>query len=346
MPSESSGLGRLKARLLKFWRTENPRIAVVRDVVVAAAIVGLLLAVIWIYSGQPLRQAPVVSVESGSMMHGPFASGSSSNPTEYGNPPFGRMGTIDPGDIVFVKRVRDPLDVEVAFGAGERGGYGGHGDVIVFMPNGEPGRTRVIHRAMLYVQAEPEGCQPGVNCRYIVPAFCNNPHLDEFAGRSDHGLQRYCDGSSEPLSLHLERDGLVLDTRDVPFPCADPAPTCAPFFSGFITKGDNNLAPDQQRQSGISPAVRIEWVIGKARGEIPWFGLIKLALYGNKSYNTATDPTQGANWKILAARAPWDIWLSLFIALAVLISIPMAIDVISTQLAKRRRKREGPPPEQ
>jgi signal peptidase I len=337
-------MGRFKERFLKFWHTDNPKMAVVRDVAVAAAIVGLLLAIIWIYSGQPLRQAPVVSVESGSMMHGPFGSGSSSSPTHYGNPSFGRIGTIDPGDIVFVKRVDGPEDVEVAFGAGGRGGYGGHGDVIVFMPNGEPGRTRVIHRAMLFVEAVPEGCQPGVDCTYRVPAFCDNPGLDEWAGRSNHGLGKYCEGSRDPLVLRLERDGLVLDIpAEAAFPCASGGMTCPAFHSGFITKGDNNLAPDQQRQSGISQAVRIEWVIGKARGEIPWFGLIKLALYGNKSYNTGTDPTQGSNWKILAASAPWDIWLSLFLALAILVSIPMGIDVVTTRLSKRKRG-QGPPP--
>lgn len=344
MVSETSGWRRLKGRFLKFWRTENPKMAVVRDIVVAAGIVGLLLAAIWIYSGQPLNQAPVVSVESGSMMHGPFGSGARGNPTDYDNPPFGRIGTIDPGDIVFVKQVDEPSDVEVAFDAGHRGGYGGHGDVIVFMPNGEGKRTRVIHRAMLWVEASTEGCQPGVDCEYIVPAFCNNPFLDEWAGRSTHGLEKYCEGSSEPLIMRLERDGLVLEITEG-FPCSNGSTTCSRFYSGFITKGDNNGAPDQQRMTGISGPVQIEWVIGKARGEIPWFGLIKLALYGNRSYNPATDPTAGANWKILAATAPWDIWLSLFLALGILISIPMMIDLVTRQVAKRRRKNQGPPPE-
>jgi signal peptidase len=325
--------------------------AVVRDVAVAGAIVGLLLAIIWIYSGQPLRQAPVVSVESGSMMHGPYASGSPANPTGWGRPPFGRIGTIDPGDIVFVKRIHGWQDVEPAFGTGSRSGYGGHGDVIVFMPNGDTGKTRVIHRAMLYVDVVNPGvdggCQPNVDCTYRVAAFCNNPQLAEWSHGSASDLEKYCTGSSQPLSFRLVRGGIVLDLpTDAPFPCG-PTGSCARFHPGFITKGDNNLGPDQGHNTAISPAVRLEWIIGKARGEIPWFGLIKLALYGNKSYNTSTDPTGGSNWKILAASAPWDIWLSLFLALGILISVPMLVDVVSGRMANNRKKEppaDRPPP--
>lgn len=336
-PHGPSRASRLKERFLKFWHTDNAKMAVLRDIAVAGGIVLILLAAIWIYAGQPLNQAPVVSVESGSMMHGPYLSGRLSNPTGWGKPGFGRIGTIDPGDIVFVKAVDSADDIESAFGAGRRGGYGGHGDVIVYQPNAEPQRTRIIHRAMLYVEAVPEGCTPNVDCVYRIPAVCNNPAFDEWNRGED--LEKYCSGSSDPIRLNLERDGLFLRTSDA-YPCAAGAP-CPRFYSSFITKGDNNDGIDQMQ--GISGPVRIEWIIGKARGEIPWFGLIKLALYGNRNYQEQTDPTRGSNWSLLAAKAPWDIWLCLFLSLAILVSIPMLIDFVSNLREKRRSQRPPAP---
>jgi len=44
--------------------------------------------------------------------------------------------------------------------------------------------------------------------------------------------------------------------------------------SGFITKGDNNNIIDQQ--GGISSLVEKDWVLGVARGELPWLGLISM----------------------------------------------------------------------
>lgn len=315
--------------------------AVLRDVLVAGAIVGVLLVAIWVYAGQPISQAPVVSVESGSMMHGPYTTGDSRHITQWNPPPFGRIGTIDPGDIVFVKRVRSVEQVEVAFGQGDRTGYGAPGDVIVFRPDGFTHKTRVIHRALLYVEADPEGCTPNVDCVYRIPAVCNNPGFDQWSGGQN--LDEYCTGSSRPITLHLQRDGLFLDLDN--FPCSPGAgAACSPAFSGFVTKGDNNLLADQA--STISRTVRLDWIIGKARGEIPWFGLIKLAIYENPTYNSNTDPTLGRNWKILGATAPWDIWMCLFLSLAVLIGTPMAIDYVSNARAKRRAPPEPPPPPQ
>lgn len=337
MPSEAPWYLRLRDGFLKLWRTENPRMAIVRDIGAAAVIVGLLLAVIWIYAGQPLSQAPVVSVESGSMMHGPFRGGKLSAVTTYPYPPFGRLGTIDPGDIVFVKHVGNADDVETAFDHGRRGGYGGHGDVIVFMPNGSNARTRVIHRAMLYVEAQPDGCMPQTDCTFVIPAACD-PEFSVWAGGADTG--KYCAGSPDLITLNLEREGLFLSLNQ--YPCW--GRTCERFYSSFITKGDNNDAADQDTHVQISQPVRLDWIIGKARGEIPWFGLIKLAIYGNPSYGDGgSDPTRGSNWQVLKATAPWDIWLSLFVALGLLISIPMVLDFVGNLRAKRRGPGETEP---
>ncbi len=332
-------------RTKQVWRTEDSRVAVARDVVVAAAVVGILLMSVWAYTGQAFpSQAPLVVVESGSMMHGPYRGGQIGDPTGWGNPAFGRVGTIDPGDLVLVKDVDSVDDLETAFGSGGRGGYGGHGDVIVFKPFGDADGTPIIHRLMLLIIAEPEGCTPQVDCTYRVPEACA-PEFAEYVRSIQGTIEALCAGTTQPITIHLERDGLELKMTG--YPCD----SCGPFFTSFLTRGDNNNHDDQRASEGgrcdascNSPPVRLEWVIGKARGEVPWFGMIKLMIYGNERYRPDTDPTRGDNWKVLAATAPWDIWLSLFIAVGVLVATPVTIDVIRNQVARRADKRDGRPP--
>lgn len=270
------------------------------------------------------------------MMHGPGLSGNSGTRTGWDDPPFARIGTIDPGDIVFVKDIDAAEDIEPAFGAGDRHGYGGAGDVLVYRPNGRGDVTAIIHRAMLYVEAVPEACEPQVDCVFRIPSTCDNPSFADWAEEPD--FEKYCLGSPDLITLHLRRDGLFLNLDR--FPC-NFVGGCPRFSSGFVTKGDNNLGDDQQ-SSGISRTVQVPWIIGKARGEVPWFGLIKLAIYGNPNYRTDTDPTEGANWKILRARAPWDIWTGLFLALGALVSVPVVVDAGGNFLARRRERPPGP----
>lgn len=330
---------RVRRALLRFWRTEDPRLAAVRDVSVAAGIVILLLGVVWGYTGQPFpKQMPLVVVESGSMMHGKCQLGLFENcfRPEFENAPFGRVGTIDPGDLVFVKRVRSLEEVEPAFGDGARGGYGGHGDVLVYKPGGSSQSTPIIHRAMLRVDVEPDPCRPNASptpCKYIIRAACS-PGFAAFT--NDTGWEKYCRGSSDPITLTLHRDGLTIQLTN--FPCPSGA-TCVGVSSGFVTKGDNNPGVDQP---GIAPGpVELDWIIGKARGEIPWFGLIKLALYGNDNYKCragqlCSDPNRAPQWTIFRATAPWDIWVSLFIAVTLLIVLPVGVDYAINKWRTRR----------
>lgn len=81
-----------------------------------------------------------------------------------------------------------------------------------------------------------------------------------------------------------------------------------PNESGFITKGDNNLDCDRHRP------VKPEWIIGVARGEIPWFGAIKLLF---------DDWTQGAHNTQFISQ---DCWVMLIVSIALIIIIPMGID--------------------
>ena len=102
---------------------------------------------------------------------------------------------------------------------------------------------------------------------------------------------------------------------------------------GFLTKGDHNAAVDSW--SGM--AVPVSRIVGKARGEIPWFGLIKLTLFPGATGccpNGWGDP-----------RAPANSWDSLAIALVVIVAGPFAADFgISKFLDWRKRKKEGEAP--
>lgn len=215
-----------------------------------AVVVGLLYGL----TGQGVPFAggtPVVVVTTGSMMH---CAGSFPEPgPQYGKDcpgtSWGRIGTIDPGDLVFVQKVRAAADVETA-AEGKAGTYGKSGDVLVYRPFGQP-RTPIIHRALFYLEMHADGT-------YSVPE----------------------------LGLGPVRD--LRDARIVALAGCDITDVAGQFRtqyghgradhgSGFVTRGDNNAAADPCGGLGIA---RFDWVLGRARGEVPWIGLANL-LYGD-----------------------------------------------------------------
>jgi signal peptidase len=90
---------------------------------------------------------------------------------------------------------------------------------------------------------------------------------------------------------------------------------------GYITLGDNNDVVDQI--PGRYLPVKQEWVVGKAIGELPWFGLIKLSI---------TDPP---------ADAPGNSWTYLFAVIIILVSIPFFLDFGWPYIKKRLIKKRG-----
>ncbi|MGA1822978.1 MAG: hypothetical protein ACMUIG_10680 [Thermoplasmatota archaeon] len=97
--------------------------------------------------------------------------------------------------------------------------------------------------------------------------------------------------------------------------------------SGFITKGDKNDGVDQtsnfagtDQPEWIEP-VEKDWVIGKSVGEVPWFGIIKLKLEGK------SDP-------------PNNSVRNLWIAIAVIIALPFAVDLLYNLVFKRKDDEE------
>jgi len=247
---------------------------ITRDIIVSIAIVGVILAILWGYTGQ-FPHSPMVVVTSGSMMHD--------------NAPFGRIGTIDPGDLVLVKKINGKDDI-ITRGPSyapttKHKTYGDYGDVIIYIPdrNGDgkadKDSTPIIHRAICWVEVNP-------NETYTVEEY----------------------GIYNESSINIPELGLS---------------NYKPPHSGFITKGDHNPSADQAVYGSlpaISTPVKPEWIIGKARGEIPWFGLIKLVFFGD---NIQGEP----GWvKIGKAAAPKDEWICLGISLIIIVGIPTAWD--------------------
>ena len=138
--------------MAKFSR-DNRWFPLLRDTIIALLIVGVLMSVVYAYSGSV---TPLVAVESGSM-------------TPH----------IDIGDVVFVKR---PADI-VTYQEGKVDNYqtfGNYGDVIVYKPNGDPTMTPIIHRAMYWVNAGdrlPNG-QKAAHAGYITKGD-NNVGYDQ-----------------------------------------------------------------------------------------------------------------------------------------------------------------------
>lgn len=283
------------------------------DLLIAGAVVGGLLLVLYVYTGV---WPPMVVVESGSMMH----------PNEEVG--FGRFGTIDPGDMVFVKRVAGPGEVRT-FGDASPNNYGSAGDVLIYYREGLrgcPECTPIIHRSMMYVQAEgvenvEVSARRQVTCDTSQAAYRYRWNGQDVATAPGDGIV------VPELGLGASGQGYK--------PC----------WSGFITKGDNRVTNPRSDQSlGIvrsGQPVQLTWIEGKAEGEIPWFGLIKLALGGTLNYPCPSppgDPSCATVWQVGNANAPSDLWLMLLVSIVLLVTLPLAFDYL---MARRRAAMEA-----
>jgi signal peptidase len=254
-----------------------------RDAGVAALLVALILLSMFAFTG---KWPPLVVVESNSMMHG--------------EDNLSNIGVIDTGDLVLVKRVDSTNDIETYVDGCVSGHktYGDYGDVIVYKRNGQDTQTPIIHRTIVYLEVNPDGVS------YTVEAL------------RDLSSDKWSVSGSEDTWDHLTS---TLTIRDVgyggAFVTIDIAQLSTPFKSGYITKGDHNSQIDQY--SGLSP-VQIEWVVGMARGEIPWFGLLKL-------WSTDT----------LGSPEPENSVRNLWISIAIIIIAPIVIDLVMTYKEKK-----------
>ena len=269
-----------------------------KDLLYAVLIVAGVLGVLTLYTHV---WPPMVVVESGSMMHADA------------DVSYGRIGTIDPGDMVLVKEVDGPEDVET-FAEGGDTRYGKPGDVVVYYANNNTGRTPIIHRAITYVTVEGSGNERTYRLVW-------------------NGQERVFDSR-----------GILIP--ELGFDAAHfPDGGYKPPRSGFITKGDNpvtNRLADQAM--GLSAIVEPSWIQGKARGELPWFGLIKLALSACPRIPCNQDGAP-AGWTIVGyATAPKDLWVMLAVALAAVIFVPIGYDMAKARWLAQRAPPASPPP--
>jgi len=299
----------LKAKapgLHRFLTRRDGRWPLVREG--AVAILVLVVAVTALYGltgqGTPLGGGyPVVVVTTGSMMHcDNYQAPGSDKGSGCVPDSWGRLGTIDPGDLVFVRAVDSADDVTTAAQHGDNH-YGKSGDVVVYRPAGQGGRTPIIHRALFWVQVNSDGT-------FTVPEFGldRSPTLDVPGARTFSGDRDGCDLTHAFEPQHTDWPGMAPEER-----------------SGFVTRGDNNPSADQC--SGIPPA-RLPWVIGKARGEVPWIGLVNL-LWGDIRGETSHFAESGGDSKTM-----------FFVTVAVVVAAPWVVEMALRRRRARKAKAE------
>lgn len=233
-----------------YWRARD---SLYFEPLVALAIVIVLIVALFAYTQ---NWPPMYVVESQSMQHGAAD----------------QLGLINAGDLVLAQKI--PFSSITPYVTGMRTGYstyGEYGDVLLYWPNGQ-GSTPVIHRAILYLQWNPSGSYnatdlQGLPCGTAANAVYSTPGTPSSCGTSD-------------LTGSLLLYGIGWKSLNVTLTLSSPA---LGDHSGFVTLGDNNTEPDQFGlvTPAVSELVEPGWIIGVARGMLPWFGAVKLLLEGN-----------------------------------------------------------------
>jgi signal peptidase I len=259
----------LREKVPVFWRARD---SLYFEPLVALAIIVVLLVSLFAYTA---NWPPVYVVESNSMQHGPGD----------------HLGDINAGDIVLAQKVSTGSIVTYvqALTSGLTT-YGSFGDVLLYYPNGSTGATPIIHRAIIYLQYDARSGTynatglAGLSCGAATTNVYYTPGTSGGCGTTN---------LTTSDTLYLYNVGSAGKTVTVDFSRT----TDLGDHSGFLTLGDNNSDPDQLPPGGspfgLSTLVTPGWVIGVARGMIPWFGALKLLLDGN----AAKVPT--ASWEFL-----------------------------------------------
>ncbi len=267
-----------------------------RDLVVAALAVILIIGGIWAYAGV---WPPMVVVESGSMMHQEDVSS---------------IGVIDTGDLTLVKAVDKDADVRTYMEARDTGyeTYGNYGDVIIYAKNCDFSQTPIIHRAITRIVLNASG--DAFDFPELDPPIYNVANAEVSLG--------------EIRTFHVNRPlgDFVEFQVNVGSIAANMLAGDGTLHGGFLTKGDNNSNIDQVSLTagfghGLVQPVEHRCVLGVARGELPWFGAIKL-------------------WLGSAGHAvPGNSATSLIIALIAIVTVPYALERVWGRYGERVKSR-------
>ncbi len=324
---EESEEGEDEPKRRKNW--VRSALLVLRDVGIALLVVFLVFVALWAYSGV---WPPIVVVESSSMQHDDFSSS---------------VGVIDTGDLVIVQTTNSYKEVE-AYVQGKCSGhstYGDSGDVIIYNQMGG-GDKPIIHRALIWLEFNTTTNNsfdvPSLECDYWVNGVnwegengngSGRPRIPVYEPRNmNYTLTLRLDSAYRSFNVTLNLQNLLGDIKkDDDWN-----------DGGFIAMGDNNDHPDNN-------LIKHDWIIGKARGELPWFGLIKLSVSGDIPWGKVCSV---ASERGCAADISWT---SLIVSLVVLIAVPIALDVglgfyqrhkQNKALREEAKEKEEPPSEE
>ncbi|MFQ5909379.1 MAG: hypothetical protein ACE5IJ_01500 [Thermoplasmata archaeon] len=277
-----------------------------RDLGIAALIVGIILLSLFLYTS---NWPPMVVVESKSMQHSETDS---------------FIGTIDTGDLVLVQRAPSSRDVTtyVEGRANGHGTYSGYGDVIIYKQNGDFQDKSIIHRALVRLVWNESSETVDI------------PDLDDpkwVLGTDWSGRTMGGEDVTSPYGLDgtVQLNNVVFDGRNITveiwkYKVQFKSESFNRTSIAYVALGDNNRVADPQ-------IIKQEWIEGKARGEIPWFGLLKLTLFrdsGAPCCGGWGDPS-----------APENSWNSLLISIVLIVAVPISLDFGISYLLEFRRKR-------
>ena len=274
-------------------------LSLARDIIIAVIVMAIVIGSLWGYTG---NWPPMVVIESNSMMHGDDSN----------------IGTIDTGDLVLVKSIDNRKDI-TTYAEGIKSGYktyGTYGDVIIFRKNGLDD-TPVIHRAVVWIV-------------YNASGHNNDGSLQNFGSFDIPSLGLYDttkfwieDYTPNHFNLTIDLTLILKNFKNV-----NQEP-----HGGFLTKGDNNDQIDQLSSLADLKTHPVEpiksnsdWIVGKAEGELPWFGLIKLVIGGETKERGKTPPPSSVTW--------------LIISIALIVIIPIILDISFSMIGKRMKKKK------
>jgi signal peptidase I len=251
-----------------FWRA--------RDSLYFAPLVALMIVILLIVGMFAYTQnwPPVYVVESQSMQHGTSDV----------------LGVINTGDLVLAEKVANStIQPYVVAQQSGYSTYGEYGDVLLYYPNGVVG-TPVIHRAIIFLQWVPR--VRGYDAYGLSGLPCGSESGAIYATPGTNGSCRTTDLTG---TLDLFHVGWADINVSIDLNQSYLGP-----HSGFITMGDNNFDSgvgtyDQSPSFQLSQLVEPGWVIGVARGMIPWIGALKLWIEGSPT--TPEVPPQ--SWQFL-----------------------------------------------
>ena len=272
----------------------DPMRTLVRELVLAAGMITLLVLAMWAHTGS---MPPLVVVESNSMQHDSD----------------GEIGTIDAGDLVLVHAPEDNRIVTFAEATDSKSDYYGYeslgmeGDLIIYERHGESDSTPIIHRALFEivigqsVPAENQSqCEGGVFWEDVCITSWSVPGSDQVNVKE---INLIFDGEN---TGKYACEGIAAQHGSEWFSVEN----YTPMNPGYITLGDNNDCNDDQGvfefaqglssiHSGMIRPVQEDWVIGISGAEIPWLGTVKLMVSGGDSPGVSQVPGQSFVFLIL-----------------------------------------------